>query len=81
MEELLNVNEITEADLEEVSGGAKTYYEIYVVKTGDNLSKIAKAYSTTWKKIYALNKAVIGPDPNLIRPGMKLKIPNDRPHN
>ena len=29
-----------------------------------------------WKTIYALNKATIGTNPNLIRPGMKLKMPD-----
>jgi LysM repeat protein len=29
-----------------------------------------------WKTIYALNKATIGANPNLIRPGMKLKMPD-----
>jgi LysM repeat protein len=31
---------------------------------------------TDWKTIYNLNKAIIGSDPNRIRPGMKLKMPN-----
>jgi len=31
---------------------------------------------TDWKTIYNLNKAIIGSNPNLIRPGMKLKMPN-----
>jgi LysM repeat protein len=31
---------------------------------------------TDWKTIYALNKATIGTNPNLIRPGMKLKMPD-----
>ena len=29
-----------------------------------------------WKTIYALNKATIGTNPNVIRPGMKLKMPD-----
>jgi LysM repeat protein len=29
-----------------------------------------------WKTIYALNKATIGTNPNLIRPGMKLNMPD-----
>jgi hypothetical protein len=31
---------------------------------------------TDWKSIYNLNKAVIGSNPNIIKPGMKLKMPN-----
>lgn len=34
-------------------------YFIYVVKGGDNLSKIASKYKTTWQKIYSDNKALI----------------------
>jgi len=47
---------------------------VYTVKKGDNLSKIAKKYNTTWQKIYNDNKKIIGSNPNLIRPGMKLVI-------
>lgn len=47
---------------------------IYTVQSGDNLSKIAKKYGTTWKKIYEDNKDVIGSNPNLIHIGIKLII-------
>ena len=47
---------------------------IYTVQSGDNLSKIASKYGTTWKKIYDDNKDVIGSNPNLIRTGIKLII-------
>ena len=46
----------------------------YTVQKGDNLTKIAKKYNTTWKKIYEDNKDVIGNDPNLIKAGQVLKI-------
>lgn len=46
----------------------------YIVKPGDNLSKIAKAYNTSWQKIYEDNKDVIGKNPNLIYVGQKLII-------
>ena len=46
----------------------------YIVKKGDNLSKIAKKYNTTWINIYNKNKNVIGQNPNLIYPGQKLII-------
>ena len=52
-------------------------YETYTVRSGDTLSGIAYrfygAYSK-WQKIYADNKSTIGPSPNLIYPGQKLKI-------
>lgn len=53
----------------------KTTY--YVVRSGDNLSKIAAKYHTSWQKIYAVpaNRKVIGSNPNLIRPGQRLIIP------
>lgn len=49
--------------------------EIYEVKAGDNLSKIATKYpNMTWQKIFEANKDVIS-DPNKIFPGQKIKIP------
>lgn len=48
--------------------------KIYIVKSGDNLSQIARRFNTTWEKIYNDNKSVIGNNPNLIRPGQKLVI-------
>ena len=56
----------------EASGKVETI--TYVVKPGDNLSKIAKAYNTSWQKIYEDNKDVIGKNPNLIYVGQKLII-------
>lgn len=54
--------------------GIATTEKIYIVKSGDSLSKIAKAYGTTWQKIYTDNKSIIGNNPNLIRTGQKLVI-------
>lgn len=47
---------------------------IYIVKKGDNLTKIAKKYKTTWQSIYKKNKKTIGNNPNLIYPGQVLYI-------
>ena len=47
---------------------------IYIVKKGDNLSKIAKKFNTTWQKIYKDNKDIIGNNPNLIYHNQKLII-------
>lgn len=50
----------------------------YVVKAGDNLWAIAKKNLHSGARadeIYALNKDVIGPDKNLIRPGQVLRLP------
>jgi cell wall-associated NlpC family hydrolase len=54
-----------------VAPGAATY----TVQTGDWLSTIAPAHGTTWQKLYAANRSVIGDNPNLIFPGTVLHIP------
>ena len=54
-------------------------YGFYVVRPGDSLSKIAKdVYDNggLFNKIYEANKATIGDNPNMIKPGQKLTIPN-----
>lgn len=53
--------------------------KVYVVKPGDSLWKIAKLQlgdGNKYSAIYNANKAVIGPDPNKITPGMKLVMPS-----
>lgn len=49
----------------------------YVVKEGDTLSSIAVALDIEggWKNLYAINKKVIGDDPNVLEPGLKLTLP------
>ncbi|MFD4603226.1 transglycosylase family protein [Streptomyces sp. NPDC058464] len=46
----------------------------YTVRKGDTLSEIAERHGTTWQRLYAANKAVIGDDPNLIVPGQRLAL-------
>ncbi|WP_432188160.1 transglycosylase family protein [Streptomyces sp. Tue6028] len=46
----------------------------YTVRSGDTLSGIAGRHGTTWRKVYAANRAVIGDDPNLIVPGLRLDL-------
>ncbi|MFC8435949.1 transglycosylase family protein [Streptomyces sp. NPDC057253] len=46
----------------------------YTVRSGDTLSKVAARHGTTWQRLYASNKAVIGADPDLIVPGQRLEI-------
>ncbi|MEU6668961.1 transglycosylase family protein [Streptomyces sp. NPDC046727] len=46
----------------------------YTVRAGDTLSTIAARHGTTWQRIYAANKAVIGDDPDLIVPGQRLAL-------
>lgn len=54
--------------------------EVYEVQLGDTLSGIAQKLrgdgtEIAWRKIYEANKEVIGDNPDLIKPGQKLKIP------
>jgi len=52
--------------------------ETYTVVSGDSLSKIAKRFygdANDWRRIYEANSEVIGANPDLIRPGQKLRIP------
>ncbi|MGW1672159.1 transglycosylase family protein [Streptomyces sp. NPDC002324] len=46
----------------------------YTVRQGDTLSGIAARHGTTWRQIYAANKAVIGGDPDMIVPGRRLDL-------
>lgn len=51
---------------------------VYTVQSGDTLSKIANAFyksSARWNLIYEANRAAIGPDPGVLKVGMKLRIP------
>lgn len=56
------------------NGGSSSSVVTYTVKSGDTLSGIAARYGTTWQKLYEKNKDVIGPNPNLIKPGQVLVI-------
>ncbi|MFL6240059.1 MAG: LysM peptidoglycan-binding domain-containing protein [Actinomycetes bacterium] len=57
----------------------------YVVQPGDCLWAIARrqlgdgattrAIALTWPQWYAANRASIGPDPNVLRPGQRLRVP------
>ncbi|TXK46457.1 LysM peptidoglycan-binding domain-containing protein [Pontibacter qinzhouensis] len=52
--------------------------DVYTVASGDSLSKIAKKFygdAGSWKKIYEANKATIGSNPDLIKPGQQFVIP------
>jgi len=59
------------------SGSSSTATRIYVVVSGDSLSKIAKREygdANAWKRIFEANTDILK-DPNKIYPGQKLKIP------
>jgi nucleoid-associated protein YgaU len=51
----------------------------YTVKSGDSLSKISKQElgdGKRWREIYDANREVIGDNPDLIKPGQKLRLPS-----
>lgn len=50
----------------------------HIVQVNDFLRKIAQQYygdGDKWRVIYDANKSIIGPNPNLIHPGQRLRIP------
>jgi hypothetical protein len=63
--------------------------DVVVIRPGDSLWTIAcrdlapgasaAAVTERWHAIYAANRAVIGPDPDLIRPGQRLLLPRKDP--
>jgi nucleoid-associated protein YgaU len=74
------------ADFSDVSSGQSTDApppsaaagKVYTVKSGDSLSKIAKAEygdASKWKRIYEANKDKIK-NPDLIYPGQEFTIPD-----
>jgi len=46
----------------------------YTVKSGDTLSAIASRYHMSWQTLYNMNKSAVGSNPNLIHPGLRLKV-------
>ncbi|MEU8893110.1 LysM peptidoglycan-binding domain-containing M23 family metallopeptidase [Streptomyces sp. NPDC048442] len=59
----------------------KTDTRTYSVVTGDNLSKIAaeKSVRGGWQKLYKDNESVVGDNPEMIFPGMKLTLGGKAP--
>jgi LysM repeat protein len=54
--------------------------EPYTVKPGDSLKEIAARLlgdAGRWTELYALNRDVIGANPDLVRPGQVLQLPGD----
>ncbi len=72
----MNENEPDFSNVE--SGSSSTAPKIYVVVSGDSLSKIARreyGSADEWKRIYEANRDILN-DPDKIHPGQELKIPS-----
>jgi hypothetical protein len=52
----------------------------YRIRPGDRLTVIAVTYCTTWQEVYALNRAVIGSNPNALVPGTVIFVVNRCPY-
>jgi nucleoid-associated protein YgaU len=65
-------------DFSNVQGGSSSTAEnVYVVVSGDSLSKIAQrqyGHANQWNRIYEANRDILK-DPDKIYPGQKLRIP------
>jgi nucleoid-associated protein YgaU len=74
---------------ERAEGPAQTATARVVVQAGDTLWGLAaddlgrgatgRAITERWHHIYAVNRAVIGPDPDLILPGQVLRLWKEQP--
>jgi nucleoid-associated protein YgaU len=75
-----NANTICYAPNSDQLEQCRTYYT-YTAGTGESLISIAQRVygdQSKWKIIYAANRAVIGSNPNLIKPGVELALPSQR---
>lgn len=59
------------------SGTVRRSGASYTVREGDTLSGVARwaAVPGGWQRLYEANRAVVGPDPDVIRPGQRLALP------
>lgn len=60
-------------------GGQGVTTKTYTVKSGDTLSDIAQSEmgdANRWRELYEANKEAVGDNPDLIHPGLELKIPS-----
>ena len=50
--------------------------EKHVVQPGETLSMLADMYNlASWKYLYSLNEDTVGDNPDLLKPGTELSIP------
>lgn len=57
-------------------GGDQQPQTAHTVRPGETLASIARAYKLAggWQALYAANKATVGADPDLLRPGTVLTV-------
>jgi 2',3'-cyclic-nucleotide 2'-phosphodiesterase (5'-nucleotidase family) len=67
-----NTNTDSTTDTETTTETTTDKYDVYVVKSGDTLAKIAARYGTTWQTLQQLNNIK---NPHLIFPAQKLLVP------
>ena len=65
-------NEMTEQEMDNVTGGVTYGASYYIVKKGDTLSEIAVRHHITLNKLLALNPQIKNPD--LIYPGDSIRV-------
>ncbi|RKY01206.1 hypothetical protein DRP77_10165 [Candidatus Poribacteria bacterium] len=68
-------NVITEREREEAKSYPPVVFREYVVRKGDNIWKIAKKFGLDWYTVLSVNRLK---NANYLRPGQKLRIPNQR---
>lgn len=71
--------DFSDTDVGKQAAAAQTAAQkTHTVEGGESLSAIAEqelGAADRWREIYELNRDLIGKDPDLIQPGMELKLP------
>lgn len=68
-------DELNDFQLNEVCGGSGQRFVYHTVVHGDNLTRISHWYKTSIQVIMNLNPIIT--NPNFVRPGWVLKVPNN----
>ncbi|RMG62575.1 MAG: peptidoglycan-binding protein LysM [Bacteroidetes bacterium] len=74
-----NIEGVTDVNADALEAPGESDADIYVIKSGDTLSKIAKEYygdPMKYPVIFEANREVIK-DPDLIYPGQNIRIPKN----
>lgn len=70
---------LTIPNIGEPTIGPNDPFSWYTVQPGETLFDIGVRVSggdtNYWQQLYAINRDIIGPDPNVIQPGMRIRIP------